>query len=295
MSQLRLCRVLVAAPLLLAACGGGGSNANPDAGTAGSPDAAPAASQDAASTTSPDGAPPDAAPPCLPTIFDDPFDDGDLGAGGTNGGFVPRNNGISGDNSTVSELEGVARILTAAQGAGGEPNVGLGSIASIDATSAATDGLTIRWEITYADPGVWNGIALYLARDDVFYENNVGVALKITGSPADYFAPYHVGMQALAGGLHFYADEAYDMAALADGFIAELEISDGGWALRVDGLMSDGTTISANGVWEAGFAYADLFDADIHVGAAIQAENSDTTSRRFDVDRITVFSGICAP
>ena len=55
------------------------------------------------------------------------------------------------------------------------------------------------------------------------------------------------------------------------------------------------SAIAASGAWEGGFGPSELLDATTHVGMGIQGENSDTVSRRLDVDRITVMDGICPP
>jgi hypothetical protein len=118
------------------------------------------------------------------------------------------------------------------------------------------------------------------------------LTLHVTGSPSDWFAPNHVGLKAQAGSVELAAPAPYHADQLADGFVAELWVGDGGWAYRIDGLRSDGV-IAASGTWSGAIDFADLFDASVHVGAAILADNGDDAGRRVDVARITVSDGAC--
>jgi hypothetical protein len=252
----------------------------------------PAAAPDAAvadAAVPPDGAEPDARGCVLPVLFDDEFDDGDLATGDA-GGFEMRSNGPG--NSTITETDGVARIVTADDHPGNEPNVGIGSIVPFDAAALADHGITVRWELSHADSPIWNGIALFVTADAVLYEGNTSLALHVVGSPADWFDPTHVGLKAQAGSIELAGAAPYQADQLADGLVAELWAGDGGWAYRIEGLHGDGP-IAASGEWSDAIAFGDLFDADVHVGAAIQADNSDDVGRRVDVARITVSDGRC--
>jgi hypothetical protein len=229
--------------------------------------------------------------PCtLEVLLDDAFGDGDLAAGGTNGGFVMRSNGLIGD-STVTDVDGVARISADGRGVGGEPDIGMGSINTFDATVAAAAGLTVVWQFSHADVPIWTGLGAYLVGTDTFYENSPAMSVRIAGEQTDVFASYQAGFEVHSGPLHAYQADAYEQAALADGFTAILELTAEGWAYRLNGLGA--SALRGSGAWETGFNYTDVLDADSYVGAAIQGDNSDSAPRVLDLDRVSVLAGLC--
>ena len=57
--------------------------------------------------------------------------------------------------------------------------------------------------------------------------------------------------------------------------------------------MTDGSELTADGGWDLGHGFADRLDVDTHVGAALQAENSDVSPRVLNLGRVSVLQGSC--
>ncbi len=228
---------------------------------------------------------------CAPAVLlDDPFEDGDIttgGPGSVNAGFIYSDN--TDDNGTLEELGGLARVMTPTPGSGTQPNIGGHSSGTFDGTLPG--GVTAVLEVAAADVPRFNGIAVALNSNPGFYvntgrpsvslhvrETNVRVEARIDGSGTEVFDTVN-----------------YDVEELGDGFTMVFSASPSGWSYVLDGLMLDGSLISNEGTWTAGFEYADLLDDTSHACFGIQGHNSDMEPRVLDVERITVLDGVCDP
>lgn len=227
-------------------------------------------------------------------ILDDRFDNGVLSTGGANsidGGFTVFDNG-GGTNGSATESANIAQILTATNSPGAEPLWGMSSLATFNPFTLS-DGFTVVWQIDSATVPEWRGIGLSAQSGPGVYAIGSGSpSLAIQIGRTELGGP-DIDLLAHAAGTHQYFTTPLDTAQLQNGFVGVLGMAPTGWNIELEGLDGNGDRITASGTWQAGFTPAELLDADTHVAASIQGDNSDAMPRVLNVDRITVFAGRC--
>ncbi len=222
-------------------------------------------------------------------IIDDHFDNSDLATAGPSSisdGFTAVANTPAGSGTAVESGAGLE--VRTSENEPLPPNHGAVSNATFGWNPA---GMTVRLDVTSADPPRWNGIALALQSDRANLDRPGGaLVLRVRGPNTNAF---NVDMGINDTYATSLGMEPYDEAELADGFSVVWTLGPQSWSYVVQGLRVNNAIITASGGYRDTEFPANLLDATSHLGIHIQGESNDTAPRVLRVARVTLWNGLC--
>jgi hypothetical protein len=203
-------------------------------------------------------------------------------------GFTEERNN-SGGNGSASEVAGeFLEIRTSSNATGAAPAHG---VASNGFAFDSVNGMTLRLEVAAADVPIWNGIVLGLQSNQGSADTSgSSLMLRLRGSVPRSFT---IGMGTHLVNNNPVSSQAYDEAALADGFVITWVLQADSWSYEAEGLLLNGATITDSGSYGVGETPADLLDTTIHLGIHMQGTTEEPAQRVMQVRRVSVMTGVC--
>jgi hypothetical protein len=221
------------------------------------------------------------AVPGVRTRLLDDFENGSIGTGGLNGGFMLVTNGAGGSGA-ASETASHATVQTTG---GGFDNSGL---VSVNTFKPFTD-FTAVWSVASATTPDANGLNLSLQSQPGFWNTGGGrpnLLFRFEGD-GDFALRAHDGSSEVD-----LTTDSFDVGSFNDGFTVVGRFDPTGWEYTIVGLLGLSNATNS-GAWTLSHNYDTLFDSTTHIGAFIQTGGSG--NQTLILDRMAVLDDVPEP